>query len=95
MVLPLLLKCLPREQEKRGLNPAFFSYVIPLTSKLVLWCKVLGVAGSVLGLVGVVSVDRDWVRSQVLFAASVSVWQWVQVSEQIHLRYTVCMWLGP
>ena len=39
--------------------------VIPLTKKLVLkWlpCQALGVIGSTLGLVGPVSICRDWVR---------------------------------
>ena len=42
--------------------------VIPLTSKLVLqWlpCQALGVIGSALGLVGLVSVYCDWMRWKV------------------------------
>ena len=56
------------------------------TSDLVLqWlpCQAPGVIGSVLGLVGPVSVYCDWVRWKVWSATSISVWQFVQLSEQI------------
>ena len=43
-----------------------------------------GVIGSSLGLVGLVSVYCDWVRRKVWSATSISVWQHVQLSEQIH-----------
>ena len=47
-------------------------------------CQALGIIGSVLRLVGPVSVYRDWVRWKVGSATSISVWQHVNVSEQIH-----------
>ena len=62
------------------------SGVIPVTSKLALqWlpCQAPGVIGSVLGLVGPVSVYCDWVRWKVWSATSISVWQHVKLSEQI------------
>ena len=43
-----------------------------------------GVIGSVLGLVGPVSVYCDWVRWKVWSAASISVWQHEKLSEQIN-----------
>ena len=42
-----------------------------------------GVIGSGLGLVGPVSVYRDWVRKKVGSATSISVWPHVKLSEQI------------
>ena len=45
--------------------------------------RVPGVIGSVLGLVGPVPVYCDWVRCKVWSANSVSVWQHMQLSEQI------------
>ena len=42
-----------------------------------------GVIGSALGLVGPVSVYCDWVRWKVVSATSISVWQHIQLSEQI------------
>ena len=42
-----------------------------------------GVIGSVLGLVGPVSVYCDWLKWKVGSATSVSVWQQVQLSEQV------------
>ena len=69
------------------LGPGFFrGRVIPVTSKLAFqWLPYQkpGVRGSVLGLVGPVSVDRDWVRWKVWSATSISVWQHVKLSEQI------------
>ena len=41
-----------------------------------------GVIGSVLGLVGPVSVYCDWVRWKVGSATSISVWQDLKLSEQ-------------
>ena len=64
----------------------FRGRVIPVTSKLALqWlpCQAPGVIGSVLGLVGPVSVYCDWVRWKVGSATSISVWQHVTLSEQI------------
>ena len=46
-------------------------------------CQAPGDMGSALGLVGPVSVYCDWVRWKVGSAASTSVWQHVQLSEQI------------
>ena len=43
-----------------------------------------GVTGSMLGLVGQVSVYCDWVRWKVWSATSNSVWQYLKLSEQIH-----------
>ena len=59
---------------------------MPVTSKLALqWlpCPVHGVIGSALGLVGPVSVYCDWVRGEIWSATSISVWQQVNLSEQI------------
>ena len=41
------------------------------------------IIGSVLGLIGPVSVYCDWVRWKVWSATSISVWQHVKLSEQI------------
>ena len=78
------------ERKIRSPNPAcnviFRDRVIPVTSKLALqWlsCQAPGVIGSSLGLVGPVSVYCDWVGWKVCSAVSVSVWQHVQLSEQI------------
>ena len=46
-------------------------------------CQAPGVIGSALGLVGPVSVYCDWVRWKVGSATSISVWQYVKLSEQI------------
>ena len=66
--------------------PRFFrGRVIPVTYKLALqWlpCQVPGMIGSVLGLVGPVSVYCDWVRWKVWSTTSISVWQHVKLSEQ-------------
>ena len=43
-----------------------------------------GVIGSGLGLVGLVSVYCDWVRWKIWPATSISVWQHVKLSEQVH-----------
>ena len=54
------------------------SEVMPVTWKLVLqWlrCQAPGTIGSVLGLVGPVSVYCDWVRQKVWSAISIPVWQ--------------------
>ena len=67
-----------------------------MTSKLALqWlpCQAPGVIGSVLGLVGQVSVYCDWVRWKVRSATSISVWQHVKLSEQIRPWDTLaCCW---
>ena len=42
-----------------------------------------GVIGSVLGLVEPVSVYYDWMRQRVRSAASISVWQSVQLSRSV------------
>ena len=56
-------------------------------------CLAPGVIGSVLGLVGQVSVYCDWVRWKVWSATSISVWQHVKLSEQIRPRDTLaCCW---
>ena len=70
----------------------FRGRVIPVTSKLALhWlpCQSPGVKGSVLGLVGPVSIYCDWVRWKAWSAASISVWQHVKLSEQIRLWDTL------
>ena len=68
-------------------EPGFFQgRVIPVTYKLGLqWlpCQVPGVIGSVLGLVGQMSVYCDWVRWEVWPETSISVWQHVKLSEQV------------
>ena len=52
-----------------------------------------GVIGSVLGLVGPVSVHCDWVRWKVWPATSISVWQHVKLSEQVRPWDTLaCCW---
>ena len=52
-----------------------------------------GVIGSALGLVRPVSVYCDWVRWRVGSVTSISVWQDVELSEQICLRDTLaCCW---
>ena len=51
-----------------------------------------GVIGSVLGLVGPVSVYCDWVRLKVWPATSISVWQHVQLSEQVRPWDTLTCW---
>ena len=70
------------------LVPGFFrGRVIPVTKKLPLKClpcQAPGIIGSVLGLVGPVSVYCDWVRWKVGSATSISVWQHVKLSKQIH-----------
>ena len=63
-------------------SPRFFrGRVIPVTFKKMalqwLPCQALGVIGSVLGLVGPVSVYGDWVRWKVRSATSISSWQQV------------------
>ena len=74
----------------------FSGRVMPVTYKLALqWlpCQAPGVIGSALGLVGPVSVYRDWVKQKVGSATSVSVSQHVQLSEQIRLWDTpACCW---
>ena len=69
---------------------------MPLTSKLVLkWlpCQAPGAIGSVLGLVGPVSVYCDWVKLKVWSATAVSVWQHVKWSEQTRpLDTFACCW---
>ena len=72
--------------ESRLRRDFFRGGVIPVTSKLALqWlpCQALGVVGSVQGLIGPVSVYCEWVRWKVWYAASISVWQHVKLSEQI------------
>ena len=86
-----------RSRVRIPLAPGFFwGRVIPVTSKLALqWlpCQAPGVIGSALGLVGPVSVYCDWVRWKVGSAASISVWQHVQLSEQIRPWDTLaCCW---
>ena len=72
----------------------FHGPVIPVTWNSALqWLpyQVPGVIGPVLGLVGTVSVYWSWVR--VWTATSISVWQHVQLSEQIHpWDPLVCCW---
>ena len=69
---------------------------VKLTSKLALqWlpCQAPGVIGSALGLVSPVSVYCDWVRWKVWSATSISVWQHVKLSEQMHPWDTLaCCW---
>ena len=75
----------------------FPGLVIPLTSKLALqWlpCQAPGFIGSGLELVGLVSLYCDWVTWQVWFATSVSVWQHVQVFEQMGPWDALYMLLG-
>ena len=60
--------------------------VIPVASNSALqWlpCQAPGIAGSVLKLVSLVSVYCDWVRWKVWSATSISVWQYVKLSDQI------------
>ena len=55
----------------------FLCGFLPVTGQLELqWlpCKASGVIGSALGLVGLVSVQCDWVRSNVWFATPISIY---------------------
>ena len=67
-----------------------------MTSKLALhWlpCQAPGIIGSVVGLVGLVSVYCDRVRWKVWSVTSTSVWQHVKLSEQIRPWDTLtCCW---
>ena len=79
------------------LAPGFFrGRVIPVTYKLALqWlpCQAPGITVSVLGLVGLVSVYCDWVRWKVWSVTPISVWQHLQLSEQIRPWDThACCW---
>ena len=58
-------------------------YILIPVYAICLLASVSGVIGSVLGLVGPVSVYCDWVRWKVGSATSISVWQRVKLSEQI------------
>ena len=72
--------------ESRLHREFFRGQVIPVTEKLSFqWlpCQAPGIKGSVLGLVGRVSVYCDWVRWKVGSATAISVWQHVKLSEQI------------
>ena len=66
----------PPERKIRDSNPpwvgVFHGRVIPVTSKLA-----PGIIGSVLGLVGPVSVYCDWVRWEAGSAISITMWQHV------------------
>ena len=77
-----------RSRVRIPLAPGFFrGQVRQVIKKLALqWlpCQAPGGIGSVLALVGLVSVYCDWVRWKVGSATSVSVWQHVNLSEQIH-----------
>ena len=70
--------------------------VRPVTWKLILqWlpCQAPGVIGSPLGLVGPVSLLCNWVKLQVWSATFSSVWQHVQLSEQIRpWNMLACCW---
>ena len=66
-----------------------------MTSKLALqWlpCQALGVIGSVLGLVGPVSVYCDWVRWKVWSATSISVRRHDKLSDQISQIHSHVAW---
>ena len=82
--------------ESRFATGFFRGRVIPVTQKLALqWlpCQAPGVIGSVLALVGPVSVYCDWVRWKVWPATSISVWQHVKLSEQVRPGDTLaCCW---
>ena len=68
------------------LRREFSGVVIPEIYKFALqWlpCQAPGAIGSVLGMVGPVSLYCDWVRWKVGSATFVSVWQHVKLSEQI------------
>ena len=86
-----------RSQVRIPLAPGLFrGWVTPVTSKLApqwLPCQAPGGIGSVLGLVGPVSVYCEWVRWKVWSATSTSLWQHVKLSEQIHPWDTLtCCW---
>ena len=85
----LVVRRLPREQKIPGSNPTCAKIFLESshTSDLALqWLprQAPGVIGSVLGLVGAVSVYCDWVRWKFWFATSLSMWQHIKLSEQIH-----------
>ena len=91
----------PRERKIPGSNPSCdrifpgSSHTCDLKKLTLQWlpCQAPGVIGSVLGLVGLASVYCDWVRWKVWSATSISVWQHVQLSEQIRPWDTfACCW---
>ena len=94
------LRCPPREQQIRGLNPAcdgiFFGSSHTSDLKIgnpVAILQTPGVTESVLGPVGPVTVYCDWMRYNVWSATSLSVWQHVPLFEQIRPWYTLaCCW---
>ena len=56
-------------------------------------CQAPGVIGSVLGLIGPVSVYWNWVRWKVWSATSISVWQHIKLYKQIRPWDTLaCCW---
>ena len=89
----LVVRHPPRENKIWGSNPAFHDWVMPL----VLWelpCLTSAITGSVLGLDCLMSVYCDWLRKPVWSATSVSVWQHVQSSKQVHTEDTLFLFLG-
>ena len=99
-LIGLVDKASASRAEIPGLNPACAeifpgsSHTSDLKSAL-RWlpCQAPSAVGSVLGLVGPVSVYCDWVRWKVWSATSISVWQHVKLSEQIRPGDTLaCCW---
>ena len=81
-----MVKVSASRAEDPGFAGIFPGRVILVTSILALqWipCQVPGVIGSVLGLVGPVSVYSDWVRWKVGSATSTSVWRHVKLSRSV------------
>ena len=85
----------PRERKIPGSNPARAEIFpgsshtsdlkigTPVAIKFDRVATLPGVIGSVLGLVGLLSVYCDWARWKVGSATSISLWQYVKLSEQI------------
>ena len=91
----LVVRRPPRERKILGSNPAcagIFSGSSH-TCDLNIGTPVATLPGSVLGLVGPVSVYCDWVRWKVWSATSISVWQHIKLSVQIRPWDTLaCCW---
>ena len=97
--LALWLRRPPRERKIPGSNPACdgifsgSSHTSDLKTGTPVTCQAPDVIGSVLGLVGPVSVYCDWVRWKVWPATSISMWQHVKLSEQVRPWDTLaCCW---
>ena len=73
----------PRERKIPGSNPACAGILALHKRAIKIGTPAAALPRSVLGMVGPISVYCDWVGSKVCSATSISVWQHVQLSEQI------------